>query len=69
MKGTICHHLHLQNRYAACTKPKDRNALQSQSKNKSNTNTKQQCITNVDKILQKLKFLLNWPTVIQQYPC
>ena len=69
-KQKICHHLHLQDRYTACTKPIARNPPPSQNKNKSNTKTKHHhCITIVGKILKKWKFLRNWPTVIQQYPC
>ena len=41
-KGTICHHLHLQNRHKVCTSSGTSNALQSQNKSKSNIKAKHQ---------------------------
>ena len=69
MKGMICHHLHLQNHYTACTKTRARNPLQSQKKNKSNTKTKcQQCFTSMHKILKNGNFFITGPQLYNSIP-
>ena len=70
-KGTIYHHLHLKNRYTACTKPRTRNPPQSQNKNKSKTKIKHRSGSPawVKSLRNGSFFVINRSKVIQQYPC
>ena len=67
-KGTIRHHLHLQNHYTACTKTRARNPLQSQKKNKTPKQNVSSASPACVKSLKNGNFFITGPQLYNSIP-